>query len=81
MDKVYKANAVLSRNSGAKNRLISWQAYAKMIHLFKADDEAAMKRKWVNNLPEIPRPTLQSRRRMDFDVCSSILNVLFRESS
>ena len=28
-DKVYKPNVVLNRISGAKNRLISWQAYLK----------------------------------------------------
>ncbi|MFL0682552.1 MAG: ATP-dependent helicase, partial [Algoriphagus aquaeductus] len=41
-DKVYKPSVVLSRISGAKNRLISWQAYQNDPFV-KADDEAAQK--------------------------------------
>lgn len=41
-DKVYKPNTVLSRISGAKNRLISWETYLNDPFI-KADDEAAMK--------------------------------------
>ncbi|MEL6539297.1 MAG: UvrD-helicase domain-containing protein [Bacteroidota bacterium] len=41
-DKVYKPNVVFSRISGAKNRLISAEAYANSA-VFQADDEGARK--------------------------------------
>jgi DNA helicase II / ATP-dependent DNA helicase PcrA len=41
-DKVYKPNVVLARISGAKNRLVTAQAYAANT-LYQADDESARK--------------------------------------
>lgn len=41
-DKVYKTNVVLSRISGAKNRLISAQTYANST-IYQAEDESARK--------------------------------------
>lgn len=41
-DKVYKTNVVLSRISGAKNRLISAQTYANSA-IYQAEDESARK--------------------------------------
>ncbi|MEX2513820.1 MAG: UvrD-helicase domain-containing protein [Cyclobacteriaceae bacterium] len=76
-DKVYKANTVLSRISGAKNRLISWQTYLNDPFV-KADDEAAMKPR----MGEIYK-TYQSRlfrsSAMDFDDLLFNTNVLFRD--
>ncbi|MDX2188649.1 MAG: 3'-5' exonuclease [Bacteroidota bacterium] len=39
-DKLYKPSAVLSRISGAKNRLVSWQEYANN-PIIQSDDESA----------------------------------------
>ncbi|MEX2564972.1 MAG: UvrD-helicase domain-containing protein [Cyclobacteriaceae bacterium] len=76
-DKIYKANTVLSRISGAKNRLISWETYIND-PLVKADDEAAMKPR----MGEIYK-TYQSRlfrsSAMDFDDLLFNTNVLFRD--
>ncbi|MEQ8813061.1 MAG: UvrD-helicase domain-containing protein, partial [Imperialibacter sp.] len=41
-DKVYKANAVFSRISGAKNNLVSWKDYINN-PLYQADDESQMR--------------------------------------
>ena len=76
-DKVYKANAVLNRISGAKNGLISWQAYQNNPTL-RSDDEMAMK-------PEIGRIYKTYCERcfkasaMDFDDLLFNTNVLFRD--
>lgn len=76
-DKVYKANTVLSRISGAKNRLVSWQEYIAN-PLYQADDESAMK-------PEMGRIYKAYCMRcfkanaMDFDDLLFNTNVLFRD--
>ncbi len=76
-DKVYKPNTVLSRISGAKNRLISWQEYIAN-PLYQADDESAMK-------PEMGRIYKAYCMRcfkanaMDFDDLLFNTNVLFRD--
>jgi DNA helicase-2/ATP-dependent DNA helicase PcrA len=76
-DKVYKANAVLSRISGAKNRLISWQMY-KSDPLVKADDEAAMKPK-MGEIYQKYQDRLFKAGAMDFDDLLFNTNVLFRD--
>lgn len=76
-DKVYKPNTVLSRISGAKNRLVSWQEYMAN-PLYQADDESAMK-------PEMGRIYKAYCMRcfkanaMDFDDLLFNTNVLFRD--
>ncbi len=76
-DKVYKPNTVLSRISGAKNRLVSWQEYIAN-PLYQADDESAMK-------PEMGRIYKAYCMRcfkanaMDFDDLLFNTNVLFRD--
>jgi DNA helicase-2/ATP-dependent DNA helicase PcrA len=76
-DKVYKANAVLSRISGAKNRLISWQAYQNDPFV-KADDEAAMKPK-MGDIYQKYQDRLFKAGAMDFDDLLFNTNVLFRD--
>jgi DNA helicase-2/ATP-dependent DNA helicase PcrA len=76
-DKVYKANAVLSRISGAKNRLISWQMY-KSDPLVKTDDEAAMKPK-MGEIYQKYQDRLFKAGAMDFDDLLFNTNVLFRD--
>lgn len=76
-DKVYKANVVLSRISGAKNRLISWQAYQADPYV-KADDEAAMKPK-MGELYQRYQERLFKAGAMDFDDLLFNTNVLFRD--
>lgn len=76
-DKVYKPNTVLSRISGAKNRLVSWQEYIDN-PLYQADDESAMK-------PEMGRIYKAYCMRcfkanaMDFDDLLFNTNLLFRD--
>lgn len=76
-DKVYKPNTVLSRISGAKNRLVSWEEYMAN-PLYQADDESAMK-------PEMGRIYKAYCLRcfkasaMDFDDLLFNTNVLFRD--
>jgi DNA helicase-2/ATP-dependent DNA helicase PcrA len=76
-DKVYKVNTVLSRISGAKNRLVSWEDYINN-PLIKADDDTAMK-------PEMGRIyktyALRCKKAdaMDFDDLLFNTNVLFRD--
>jgi len=76
-DKVYKANAVLSRISGAKNRLISWQAY-QSDPFVKADDEAAMKPK-MGEIYQKYQDRLFKAGAMDFDDLLFNTNILFRD--
>jgi DNA helicase-2/ATP-dependent DNA helicase PcrA len=76
-DKVYKANAVLSRISGAKNRLISWQAYKDDPYV-KADDEAAMKPR-IGEIYERYQNRLFKAGAMDFDDLLFNTNILFRD--
>lgn len=76
-DKTYKPNQILGRISSAKNRLISWQQYAKDPELV-LEDEASGK-------PHIAKiyQTYQTRAfrsgAMDFDDLLFNTNVLFRD--
>ncbi|MFN4086667.1 MAG: ATP-dependent helicase [Spirosomataceae bacterium] len=76
-DKVYRPNFVLNRISGAKNGLVSWEAYAEN-PLFMEEDKAS-------KMPEIGRiyKTYQLRcfqaNAMDFDDLLFNTNVLFRD--
>ncbi|HRH36380.1 MAG TPA: UvrD-helicase domain-containing protein, partial [Catalimonadaceae bacterium] len=76
-DKTYKPNQILGRISSAKNRLISWQQYAKDAELV-LEDEASGK-------PHIAKiyQTYQTRAfrsgAMDFDDLLFNTNVLFRD--
>ena len=76
-DKVYKPNTVLSRISGAKNRLISWEAYQKDPFI-KADDEAAMKPR-MGEVYKIYQKRLFKSSAMDFDDLLFNTNILFRD--
>ncbi|MBA4301070.1 MAG: ATP-dependent DNA helicase [Cyclobacterium sp.] len=76
-DKVYKPSVVLSRISGAKNRLISWQAYQDDPYV-KADDEAAMK-PHMGAIYEKYQKRLFKSGAMDFDDLLFNTNVLFRD--
>ena len=76
-DKVYKPNTVLSRISGAKNRLISWETYLQDPYI-KADDEAAMKPR-MGEIYKIYQQRLFKSSAMDFDDLLFNTNVLFRD--
>lgn len=76
-DKVYKANTVLARISGAKNRLISWEAYQNDPFV-KADDEAAMKPK-MGEIYQRYQVRLFKSGAMDFDDLLFNTNILFRD--
>ncbi|SEJ37716.1 DNA helicase-2 / ATP-dependent DNA helicase PcrA [Cyclobacterium xiamenense] len=76
-DKVYKANTVLSRISGAKNRLIAWETYLNDPFI-KADDEAAMKPR-VGEIYKNYQNRLFRAGAMDFDDLLFNTNVLFRD--
>ncbi|SHN17245.1 DNA helicase-2 / ATP-dependent DNA helicase PcrA [Cyclobacterium lianum] len=76
-DKVYKANTVLSRISGAKNRLISWETYINDPFIL-ADDEAAMKPR-VGEIYKNYQKRLFRSSAMDFDDLLFNTNVLFRD--
>lgn len=76
-DKVYKANTVLSRISGAKNRLIGWQAYLNDPYI-TADDEAAMKPK-MGEIYKAYQSRLFRSSAMDFDDLLFNTNILFRD--
>lgn len=76
-DKVYKANTVLSRISGAKNRLISWEMYLNDPYI-KADDDAAMKPRMGEIYRTYQRRLFKSGA-MDFDDLLFNTNVLFRD--
>ncbi|MEQ9423759.1 MAG: 3'-5' exonuclease [Cyclobacteriaceae bacterium] len=76
-DKVYKANVVHNRISGAKNRLISWQEYMKN-PVYQADDNE-------NGKPDLAKVYKVYAERcfksdaMDFDDLLFNTNVLFRD--
>ncbi len=76
-EKVYKPSTVLSRISGAKNRLISWEAYRKDTYL-TADDEAAMKPR-MGEIYQAYQQRLFRSSAMDFDDLLFNTNVLFRD--
>jgi DNA helicase II / ATP-dependent DNA helicase PcrA len=76
-DKTYKPNFILNRISGAKNNLISWQAYNEN-PIFGAEDAGAQ-------MPEIGRiyktyaQRCFSANAMDFDDLLFNTNILFRD--
>ena len=76
-DKVYKASVVLSRISGAKNRLISWQTY-QTDPFVKADDEAALRPR-MGEIYQRYQERLFKAGAMDFDDLLFNTNVLFRD--
>jgi DNA helicase-2/ATP-dependent DNA helicase PcrA len=76
-DKVYKASVVLSRISGAKNRLISWQTYQNDPFV-KADDEAALRPR-MGEIYQRYQERLFKAGAMDFDDLLFNTNVLFRD--
>jgi DNA helicase-2/ATP-dependent DNA helicase PcrA len=76
-DKVYKPNVVLSRISGAKNRLISWQTYQNDPFV-KADDEAALRPR-MGEIYQRYQERLFKAGAMDFDDLLFNTNVLFRD--
>jgi DNA helicase II / ATP-dependent DNA helicase PcrA len=76
-EKVYKPSTVLTRISGAKNRLISWEAYRKDNYL-TADDEAAMKPR-MGEIYQAYQQRLFRSSAMDFDDLLFNTNVLFRD--
>lgn len=75
-DKVYKANVVLNRISGAKNRMISWQAYISNPD-FIAEDEANMKSQ-MGKLYRIYTERCKRAGAMDFDDLLFNTNILFK---
>ncbi|BDC99876.1 ATP-dependent helicase [Persicobacter psychrovividus] len=76
-DKVYKANAVYSRISNAKNNLIDFNQYLKN-PMFKADDEAA-KRPLLGEIYKRYVIRCFKAGAMDFDDLLFNTNVLFRD--
>ena len=76
-DKVYKASVVLSRISGAKNRLISWKTYQNDPFV-KADDEAALRPR-MGEIYQRYQERLFKAGAMDFDDLLFNTNVLFRD--
>uniref|UniRef100_UPI004047DF96 ATP-dependent helicase n=1 Tax=Roseivirga sp. TaxID=1964215 RepID=UPI004047DF96 len=76
-DKVYKPNTVLSRISGAKNRLVGWEEYINN-PLIKADDDSAMKPE-MGRLYKTYSLRCKKADAMDFDDLLFNTNVLFRD--
>ena len=76
-DKTYKPNQVLGRISSAKNRLISWQQYAKDPELV-LEDEASGKPQMAKIYQMYQQRAFRSGA-MDFDDLLFNTNVLFRD--
>ncbi|WP_229217263.1 ATP-dependent helicase [Dyadobacter luteus] len=76
-DKVYKANVVFNRISGAKNRLISADDYLKNPTI-QADDDAA-KMKEIGRIYKTYAVRCFQANAMDFDDLLFNTNVLFRD--
>lgn len=76
-DKVYKANVVFNRISGAKNRLISADDYLNNA-VIQADDDAA-KMKEIGRLYKTYVTRCFQANAMDFDDLLFNTNVLFRD--
>lgn len=76
-DKLYKANTVLSRISGAKNRMVSHQEYNSN-PIYKADDEQYM-RPEMGKLYQLYVERCRRAAAMDFDDLLFHTNVLFRD--
>lgn len=76
-DKVYKVNTVHNRISGAKNRLISPEAYARDPYL--KEDDAMAQRPRMADIYKIYNQRLFKSGAMDFDDLLYNTNVLFRD--
>lgn len=76
-DKLYKANVVYNRISGAKNRLISWQEYNNNSS-YKADDEVALRPK-IGEIYKTYVNRCFKAGAMDFDDLLFNTNTLFRD--
>ncbi len=76
-DKTYKANYVLNRISGAKNNLISWQAYAEN-PVFTMEDTGAQMPD-ISVIYRIYSQRCFAANAMDFDDLLFNTNVLFRD--
>ena len=76
-DKLYKANIVLNRISGAKNRLVSYKEYNAKPE-FKADD-AQNRRPELGKIYKIYAERCFKAGAMDFDDLLFNTNVLFRD--
>lgn len=76
-DKVYKANVVFNRISGAKNRLISADDY-KNNSIIQADDDAA-KMKEIGRIYKTYATRCFQANAMDFDDLLYNTNILFRD--
>jgi len=76
-DKLYKANVVYNRISGAKNRLISWQDYNNKSS-YKEDDEVALRPK-IGAIYQAYVARCFKAGAMDFDDLLFNTNVLFRD--
>ena len=74
-DKVYKTNVVLNRISGAKNRMITWQAYISNPD-FIAEDKVNMKPQ-MGKLYRIYAERCKRAGAMDFDDLLFNTNILF----
>ncbi|MEQ8882306.1 MAG: 3'-5' exonuclease [Cyclobacteriaceae bacterium] len=76
-DKLYKANVVYNRISGAKNRLVSWQEYLNN-PIYEEDDRANM-RPEMGNIYKTYVTRCFAADAMDFDDLLYHTNVLFQE--
>ena len=76
-DEVYKPNLVYNRISGAKNNLVSWQAYQNNKELV-AEDYSSQKPQ-LGKLYELYQKRLFASAAMDFDDLLFNTNVLFRD--
>jgi DNA helicase-2/ATP-dependent DNA helicase PcrA len=76
-DKTYKANFILNRISGAKNNLISWQAYQEN-PIFLAEDAGAQMPE-INRIYKSYSQRCFSANAMDFDDLLFNTNILFRD--
>jgi len=76
-DKTYKANYILNRISGAKNNLISWQAYQEN-PIFLAEDAGAQMPE-INRIYKSYSQRCFSANAMDFDDLLFNTNILFRD--
>lgn len=76
-DKIYKANVVLNRISGAKNRMVSYQEYNSN-PVYKSDDEAYMKPE-MGKIYQLYVERCRRASAMDFDDLLFNTNVLFND--
>lgn len=76
-DKLYKASAVYSRISGAKNRLISSEAYFNDRQI--REDDALAQRPMMSKIYLTYQDRLRKAQAMDFDDLLFNTNILFRD--